>query len=83
MEDIKNSPSERRVVIDTYQGPDDDMISLVLERPSWRWDNGDEGIVITLMKERTDTSIGVVLDKKSANEFMMDLAYMMGEKDSL
>jgi len=83
MKEIENSPPERRVTIDTYYGSDDNMMSLVLEKASTRFDGERaDGVVITLIDEATDDSSHVVLDKKSVRELIMDLSYMIGEKYS-
>ncbi len=83
MKEIENSPPERRVTIDTYYGSDDNMMSLVLEKASTRFDGERaDGVVITLIDEGIDHSSHVVLDKKSVKELIMDLSYMIGEKYS-
>ena len=83
MKEIENSPPERRVTIDTYYGSDDNMMSLVLEKASTRFDGERaDGVVITLIDEGKGDSSDVVLDKKSVRELIMDLSYMIGEKYS-
>ena len=81
MKEIENSPPERRVTIDTYYGSDDSIMSLVLEKASTRFDGERaDGVVITLIDEGKGDSSDVVLDKKSVEELIMDLSYMIGKK---
>lgn len=82
MEDIKNSPSERRVTIDTYYGINDSMMSLVLEKacPIFDGEKAD-GVTITLIDEDPkNSSLQILLDKKCVRELIMDLSYMIREK---
>ena len=82
MEDIKNSPSERRVTIDTYYGSHDSMMSLVLEKacPIFDGEKAD-GVTITLIdEEKKNNQLQILLDKKGVRELIMDLSYMIGRK---
>jgi len=81
MRETHNSPPERRVTIETYYNDDNDTASLVLEKASTRFDGERaDGVVITLIDEGKGDSSDVVLDKKSVEELIMDLSYMIGKK---
>ena len=81
MKEIENSPPERRVTIETYYNDDNDIASLVLEKASTRFDGKRaDGVIITLIDEGKGDSSDVVLDKKSVEELIMDLSYMIGKK---